>query len=117
MLKQLKRHRGGQPGNQNARKHGFYTAGMSPLEASEFYNMINLGGVDREIAILRIKMNTALHSPLRNPRVFADARRLLVRWCRSRYRLESHEIPELKKIIRILLEKADTEFNKTNVQI
>ena len=110
----LKRKRGGQPGNRNACKHGFYSTNMSLQEISEFYKMINLGGYDREKAILRIKINSALYSDRRNPRVFADASRLLVKWCRSKYHLIPEENPELKKLIRYALEEADKQFNKTN---
>ena len=110
----LTRKRGGQPGNRNARKHGFYSTNMSPREICEFYKMLNLGGVDREIAILRIKIGSALYSTLRNRRVLADASRLLAKWCRSKYHLVAEENIELKKLVRHILEEADTQFYNTN---
>jgi len=49
---QIKRKRGGQKGNLNARKHGFYSATLSPAETSQLWNITNLEGVDPEIAFI-----------------------------------------------------------------
>ena len=46
----VKRRRGGQPGNQNARRHGFYSTNLSPVEICEFLNATNLKAADRELA-------------------------------------------------------------------
>jgi uncharacterized protein YjcR len=48
--KRIKRKRGAQKGNRNARKHGFYSAALSPAEIQELWNITNLEGVDPEIA-------------------------------------------------------------------
>jgi len=42
---QIKRKRGGQKGNRNACKHGFYSATLSPAETSQLWNITNLEGV------------------------------------------------------------------------
>jgi hypothetical protein len=47
------RHRGAQPGNTNALKHGFYSARFSPLEARDL-DVALRDGVEDEIALLRI---------------------------------------------------------------
>ena len=49
---QARRKRGGQKGNGNARKHGFYSGTLSPAETSQLWNITNLEGVDPEIAFI-----------------------------------------------------------------
>jgi hypothetical protein len=113
MGKKIKRKRGGQPGNRNACKHGFYSSNMSLQELGEFYKMINTGGYDREKALLRIKLNSALYSVNRSPRVLADASRLLAKWLRSQLHWAAKDNAELKKYVRRLLDEAMVQFNET----
>jgi hypothetical protein len=54
---QIKRKRGGQKGNGNARKHGFYSGTLSPAETSQLWNITNLEGVDPEIAFIRTPLS------------------------------------------------------------
>ena len=42
---QTKRNRGGQKGNRNARKHGFYSGTLNLAEKSQLWNIINLEDV------------------------------------------------------------------------
>jgi hypothetical protein len=57
---QIKRRRGGQKGNRNACKHGFYSGTLSPAETSQLWSITNLEGVDPEIALIRVKLQSAL---------------------------------------------------------
>jgi hypothetical protein len=47
------RKRGGQPGNQNARKHGFYSAAMRPGEVADL-DALEAEGLLDEIALVRV---------------------------------------------------------------
>ncbi|MFC1925621.1 hypothetical protein ACFLW2_02870 [Chloroflexota bacterium] len=47
--------RGGQPGNQNARKHGFYSRILTETEKQYMEEAEGVTGLDGEIAMLRIK--------------------------------------------------------------
>jgi len=47
------RHRGAQPGNTNALKHGFYSPRFSPLELHDLDSAL-VDGLDDEIALLRV---------------------------------------------------------------
>ena len=38
----LRRKRGGQPSNQNARRHGFYSTALSDQEQEALYEAVNL---------------------------------------------------------------------------
>ena len=58
-----KRKSGGQPGNQNARKHGFYSKHFTPDQAKQLEDADDLRDLGPEIALLRVKLNTLLDDP------------------------------------------------------
>lgn len=66
------RQRGGQPGNQNARKHGFYAEHMTPRERRLFESASSLGGTAQETVLLRCKLAEMLRA--KNPDVALIAR-------------------------------------------
>jgi hypothetical protein len=102
-----KRKRGGQQGNQNARKHGFYSVNLNPREICEFWNIINLGGVEPELVALRIKLYSALRDAPGNRRVLREASHLLVKWYHSKYHFDRKDNAEFKKFVRNILKTAD----------
>ena len=61
--KRPKKKRGGQPGNQNARKHGFYSSHLPPEQAKLLEEAGDLRDLRPEIALLRVKLNTLLDDP------------------------------------------------------
>jgi len=103
---QIKRKRGGQKGNRNARKHGFYSGTLSPAETSQLWNITNLEGVDPEIAFIRVKLQSSLRYDPGNRRVISEASRLLVKWYSANYRLDSADRNYLKTVVENLLEIA-----------
>ena len=104
--RKTKRTRGGQKGNQNARKHGFYSVNLSPREICELWNIVNLEGIDPPVVVLRMKLCSALHRDPENHRVLSDASRLLVKWYGSQYRLDKEDNAEIKKLVRSFLKVA-----------
>ncbi len=58
MPKNNKRKRGGQPGNINALRHGFYSSLFKPLEAKDLEDILSTG-LEDEIAILRVATRRA----------------------------------------------------------
>ncbi len=58
-LSQSKRRPGGQPGNQNARKHGFYSRSVNPEHRKQLRAAADVEGLDQEIALLRQKIAAA----------------------------------------------------------
>ena len=74
-----KRKRGAQPGNRNARKHGFYAARLSEGELARIWDFVINGGVTPPAAVLRVKLDAALREAPGNRRVREDAARLLRR--------------------------------------
>jgi uncharacterized protein YjcR len=112
-----KRKRGAPVGNQNARKHGLYSSILSLPQICEFWNILNLGGVEPELVALRIKLWSALRCAPGNRRVLMEASKLLAKWYRSKYRLDAITNTEIKKFIRAVLEavkQKSIEINGTN---
>ena len=103
--RRLKRKPGGQKGNQNARKHGFYSRALSPDEIGEFWSIVNLEGVDPEVALVRLKLKSLLqHDPV-NRRALRAASGLLAKWYRTKYGLDRSDGNALKAVIRSILEQ------------
>jgi len=105
-IKQIKRKRGGQKGNRNARKHGFYSGTLSPAQTSQLWNITNLEGVDPEIAFMRVKLQSSLQYDPGNRRVIREASRLLVKWYSANYWLDPTDRNYLKTVVENLLEIA-----------
>jgi hypothetical protein len=72
-MEELKRKQGGQPGNQNARTHGFYAKKLSKKEQTALEDASALKGVDAEIALLRVKIASVIDSNPGNVRVLTAA--------------------------------------------
>jgi len=102
----IKRRRGGQKGNRNARKHGFYSGTLSPAETCQLWNITNLEGVDPEIAFIRVKLQSSLQHDPGNRRVIREASRLLVKWYSENYELDATDSNYLKTVVENLLEIA-----------
>ncbi|MBM4432966.1 MAG: hypothetical protein FJ025_03110 [Chloroflexi bacterium] len=96
----IKRNRGGQKGNQNARKHGFYSATLNPAEICELWNITNFEGVDPAIAVLRLKLQSVLRHDAANRRVLREASKLLAKWYSAQYHLDEADTCYLKKFMR-----------------
>jgi len=100
---QIRRNRGGQKGNRNARKHGFYSDTLSPAETQELWNITNLEGVDPEIALIRVKLQSSLEHDPGNRRVITEASRLLVEWYSRNYLLDATDRNYLKTVVENVL--------------
>jgi hypothetical protein len=103
---QVKRKRGGQEGNRNACKHGFCSAALSPAETRELWTITNQEGVDPELALIRVKLQSSLERDPGNRRVVREASRLLVKWYSENYGLDSIERNYLKAVVDNFLEIA-----------
>ena len=53
--KKPKRRPGGQPGNTNARKHGFYSYSLTPDELKQFKFLTEVRKIDPEVVVFHIK--------------------------------------------------------------
>ena len=73
------RKRGGQPGNENARKHGFYSSALTPEEQETLRVAIDLKGLNAEIAVLRVKLMELISNPDTSHELLLLAARTLTR--------------------------------------
>ncbi len=62
-----KRKRGGQPGNHNARTHGFYAAVLTPEQEEEARRITSEEGLDPELANMRVRLHAVILSNPDNP--------------------------------------------------
>ena len=58
--KSRKRKSGAQPGNQNSRKHGFYSSFVTPAERRKLKEASGLEGLKHELDFLRVKLGTMM---------------------------------------------------------
>jgi hypothetical protein len=79
-----KRPRGGQPGNQNARKHGFYSVNMSPEEIEKFRQAVNQNNQDPALTALRQKVENAIINAPGNYRVLREGASLVVKYLNAK---------------------------------
>ena len=108
---EIKRRRGGQQGNRNARKHGFYSGALSPAETSQVWDITNLEGVDPEIALIRVKLQSSLQHDPGNRRVIREASRLIAKWYSANYGLDATTGSYLKTVVQDLLETASVQHS------
>jgi hypothetical protein len=111
----MKRKKGGQPGNQNARTHGFFSSSMSPEEVSEFWKTIKTGDGGGEYAAFRVKLYAALRAAPSNRRIIQEASRLMTKWiCSQNPGASRAEKADAAKVIRFACSQLGELSSKTN---
>ena len=95
--------RGAPKGNQNARKHGFYSRALSEAEKVELEEASLVEGIDQEIAFLRLKLKElAEHEPDRID-LHLEAANTIARLVRTRYQISKEQKKSLKEAIHKVL--------------
>ena len=80
-----RRNRGAQPGNQNARKHGFYSKSLDNTERGEMDDARKMWGLDEEIALLRVRIKTLMKEEPHNTRVIGQYVKILASLVSTRH--------------------------------
>ena len=111
---QVKRRRRAQKGNQNARKHGFYSRTLAPAQASELFHMTNLESIDTEEAVFRLKLRSVLQYDPGNRRVIREALKVIRKWLCARYQPGRADTIYLKQVFRSVLEQLDDPSPRNN---
>jgi hypothetical protein len=70
------------------------------------WNITNLEGVDPEIALIRVRLQSSLQHDPGNRRVIEEASRLLVKWYSADYGLDATDRSYLKTVVDDILETA-----------
>lgn len=95
--------RGAQPGNQNARKHGFYSKVLDEAEQMELQEAADIEGLDDEIAILRLKLRHLLEEHPDRVDLQTQLANTLARLIRTRYNITPEQKNTLKEAIATVL--------------
>ena len=95
--------RGAPKGNQNARKHGFYSHALSEAEKLKLEQARGMEGVDEEIAILRVKLGELMQKEPDRLDLHLEAANTIARLVRTRYNITKEQKKSLKEAIASVL--------------
>ena len=104
-----KRKRGGQPGNGNARKHGFYSRFTSPDDRLECMTA-RAEGLPSTLGLMRGRIIAVLRQDPGNTRVLREAALAITKYYRSHKGLSSEDAAAVHKNIRALFDHYRKEF-------
>jgi hypothetical protein len=99
MPTKVERKRGGQPDNQNARKHGFYSRVLDEAERFDFELATGVEGIDDEIALLRVKIKSLLEHDPENIKLIMQATNTLAGLVKTSYNMTKEQRKGLKEAI------------------
>ncbi len=103
MPKEAKRKRGAPRGNQNARKHGFYSRVLDKAEQLDFELATGVEGIDDEIALLRVKIKSILEKDPENIKLIMRATKTLERLVKTKFNISKEDKKGLKEAIANVL--------------
>jgi len=95
--------RGAPEGNQNARKHGFYSRALSEAEKLDLEQASFVEGVDQEIALLRVKLLDLVENSPDRLDLQLEAANTIARLIRTRYQISREQKKSLKEAIHKVL--------------
>jgi hypothetical protein len=90
MTKTPGRRRGGQPGNQNARSHGYYSKVLTSGQQKLLPTLSAMRGLDREVEIARAKVISILALDPANTKVLLRALGTLRHLARDQETIDRH---------------------------
>ncbi|OGO03897.1 MAG: hypothetical protein A2Y72_03625 [Chloroflexi bacterium RBG_13_53_26] len=95
--------KGAPQGNQNAKKHGFYSKALDKAEELQLEEARGIDGLDEEIAVLRIKLRSIIQSDPKNIELALAAANTIARLVRTRYNISKEQKRSLKDAIAKVL--------------
>lgn len=99
--------KGGQKGDQNARKHGFYSHALTEAEKLLMEEALELQGLDQEIALLRVKLAELVKDCPDRIDLYLAAANTIARLVTTKYQINKDQKNSLKEAIsRVLTEVA-----------
>jgi len=97
------RKRGAPYGNQNARRHGFYSRVLDPDEQADFEQATEVEGIDEEIALVRVKIKSLVAREPENTKLIMQGVATLEKLVRTRYSIGREDKQGLKDAITNVL--------------
>lgn len=99
--------RGAPRGNQNARKHGFYSKALVEAEREALSEAVCVDGIDEEIALLRVRLRAVVAEQPQNVELQLAAVNTLARLLKTRYQLTAEQKNSLKEsLFKVMTELA-----------
>ena len=86
-------------GNQNARKHNFYSKVLDEAEQLDFELASGVNGIDDEIALLRVKIKSVLEKDPENIKLIVQATNTLAGLVKTSYNITREQRKGLKEAI------------------
>jgi len=99
MPAKAERKRGAPKGNQNARKHGFYSKVLDEAGQFDFELASGVEGIDDEIALLRVKIKSILEKDPENINLIMQATNTLAGLVKTRDKISKEQRKGLKEAI------------------
>ncbi len=106
--------RGGQPGNQNARTHGFYSQTLTQEQQEILGRAAGLRNLDAEIAVLRLKILSILTNEPDNHSAMLRAASMLTRMLKSNAAFKAEPQPQEPWVLQFVLEKGLPKLRTTS---
>ncbi len=98
-MEELKRAPGGQPGNQNARRHGFYSDLLDETQRADFEQALLIEGLDVEIALMRVKLRNVIRKNPNNLKLITHAAESLARLVKVKYGKGKNDPKKVKEAV------------------
>jgi uncharacterized protein YjcR len=95
--------RGAPKGNQNARKHGFYSRALTEAEQLEMEEAALVDGIDDEITLLRVRLRGLLEQQPDRIDLHLEAANTIARLIRTRYQISREQKKSLRDAIHKVL--------------
>ncbi|MDE2969753.1 MAG: hypothetical protein OXT51_06600, partial [Chloroflexota bacterium] len=83
------RKRGGQPGNQNARKYGFYSKLLPPERAETMEEALGIRDFTEDLAVMRLRLAELVRDPSSDPNLINRTFTVLARMMEVQIRYRS----------------------------
>jgi len=113
----IRRKQGGQPGNQNARKHGFYSKVLDAEERRDYEEAKNCVGLEDEIALLRAKIASVLRHDGQNLRLLFIAMATMCRLIATQRHMVTNDAAGIKEGVRKALDGLPLPREVTEVML
>jgi hypothetical protein len=98
MTEEIKKN-GAPKGNQNARKHGFYSNVLNESQQRDFLEATEVEGFDEEIALLRVKIKSIMEHNPNNLRLITQAVNALCKLVMVKYDIRKEDKQGLREAI------------------
>jgi hypothetical protein len=98
-MKEEKNRCGAPKGNQNARKHGFYSQVLNEAQQEQLKQAHEVQGIDEEIAIMRVKLLTIMNEHPDRIDLQTVAANAIARLVNTRHNIGKNEKKGLKAAI------------------